>query len=175
MLNSNSSSALLPYHFESSSTTTRLLKPLNYNNDMDEMPLANGNLMINKTNGNTGELSASSVHIEMGDLDSLDINNHLIQEWGALIVPSYRENCCVNPSVEAVCQVGSHITVGIAPGAMTRQNESCALEEQAPVQYKPCNDRDDLLHLETLELDIKESFGVTSKCVPYVPINGRNN
>ena len=110
---------------------------------------ANGNMMNNKINDNTVELSTSSVHIEMGDLDSFGINNHLIQEWGALIVPSFRESCCVNPSVEGVCQVGSHITVRVAPGATTRQNELCALEEQAPVQYKPYYDHDDLLHLKT--------------------------
>ena len=158
MLNNNSSAALLSYHFKSGSTTTRLLKSLNYNNDMVETPSTNGNMMTNKINDNTGELRANSVHIEMGDLDSFGINNHLIQEWGALIVPSYRESCCVNPSVEGVCQVGSHITVGVAPGATTRQNELCALEEQAPVQYKPYYDHDDLSHLKTLELDVKEIF-----------------
>ena len=48
--------------------------------------------------------------------------------------------------------------MGVAPGATTRQNELCALEEQAPVQYKPYYDHDDLSHLKTLELDVKEIF-----------------
>ena len=47
MLNSNSSAALLLSHLESSSTTTRSLKSLNYNNDLDEMPSTNGSMMIN--------------------------------------------------------------------------------------------------------------------------------